>query len=299
MLVESAARENALRFVGEHGRPLDKALLATRSGRKDAVENVWRELAKFQNPDGGFGSALEPDFRCQASSAVATSLAFQVFRRCNASIELPMCAKAVDYLLDSLDAKHDKWLPVPSDLDSAPHAPWWRFKAAEEAPFINPGVELVGYLWDYASCVPAGLLQRLTEKAMAELETAPPEMEMHDFLCYVRLIETRTLPCDVKAKLLHLLSEASKRIVVLDEEGWAKYGLKPLTFIESPASPFAATYADAVQNNIRYELKQQDADGSWRPAWKWGDDDVWKRVEGEWRSILTLRMITILENFKA
>ena len=42
--------------------------------------HILDELRKFQNNDGGFGHGLEPDWRSSESSALCTSIAFQIMR---------------------------------------------------------------------------------------------------------------------------------------------------------------------------------------------------------------------------
>lgn len=53
----------ARNFPKNHARKLDLALSEHEfeSGTMDAV---LKELKKYQNDDGGFGNALEPDLRC-------------------------------------------------------------------------------------------------------------------------------------------------------------------------------------------------------------------------------------------
>lgn len=69
----------ARRFLLESPRPLEAALFRYRFEEGDAAA-VYSELARFQNPDGGFGNALEPDIHAQASSVVATTTALQLLR---------------------------------------------------------------------------------------------------------------------------------------------------------------------------------------------------------------------------
>ena len=56
----------ARNFLQLHARPLEKAFfsLAFEAG---SVDPVLTELQKYQNADGGFGLALEPDLRTPKS----------------------------------------------------------------------------------------------------------------------------------------------------------------------------------------------------------------------------------------
>ena len=86
--------KKALKWIKQNARPLEKARLRFYF-ENDAVDEVKTELEKFQNTDGGFGHALEPDLRTPNSSVLATSLAYQI-----QNIE-----SANQYLLNNYDKK--------------------------------------------------------------------------------------------------------------------------------------------------------------------------------------------------
>ncbi|MGB6455925.1 MAG: hypothetical protein WBH47_15740, partial [Streptosporangiaceae bacterium] len=64
------------RFLLNQGRLLERRLFATCFLGQPA-ELVVSALLGYQNPDGGFGHALEPDTRCPASLPVYVEVAFQ------------------------------------------------------------------------------------------------------------------------------------------------------------------------------------------------------------------------------
>ena len=76
MQLQKARFESARGFVHERARPLDRALFSALFENGDAAA-VSNALVAFRNEDGGFGNALEPDFRLPASSPMATSMALQ------------------------------------------------------------------------------------------------------------------------------------------------------------------------------------------------------------------------------
>jgi hypothetical protein len=63
-------------YVMREARPLDRQLFRYYFEGGDS-DKVARELAAFQNEDGGFGHSLEPDFRLIASSSLATTVGMQ------------------------------------------------------------------------------------------------------------------------------------------------------------------------------------------------------------------------------
>jgi len=66
--------------VKAHARSLDRALFEHQFEGAPA-RNVWDALAAYRNMDGGFGRALEPDFRLPGSSPLATTIAFEYLSR--------------------------------------------------------------------------------------------------------------------------------------------------------------------------------------------------------------------------
>src|SRR5215469_13791066 len=70
-------------YLQEHARKLDLALYEYFFGGA-SPQLVLNELATYQNADGGFGKALEPDLRLPDSSALATVVAFQYVSLINA-----------------------------------------------------------------------------------------------------------------------------------------------------------------------------------------------------------------------
>ncbi|MEJ2754005.1 MAG: hypothetical protein P8169_15225, partial [Chloroflexota bacterium] len=89
-------------YLLNEARPLERSLFRYHFEDRTAVA-VWQELAAFQNGDGGFGHALEPDVRTPTSSALATGIALRILAEIGAPPEHPMAQDAVGYLKKTLD----------------------------------------------------------------------------------------------------------------------------------------------------------------------------------------------------
>jgi hypothetical protein len=71
-----SAFHQAKRFLETEARRLEGHLFDFHfNGHEGSRGRVIEELESYQNPDGGFGNALEPDVRMQGSSVVATKRA--------------------------------------------------------------------------------------------------------------------------------------------------------------------------------------------------------------------------------
>jgi len=65
-------------FLLTEARPLDGALFKHRFEAEPAAQ-VLAELGRYQNADGGFGQALEPDLRTTSSSPLCTGIGLHHF----------------------------------------------------------------------------------------------------------------------------------------------------------------------------------------------------------------------------
>lgn len=296
------ARQRARSFVMEQGRTLEQALYQ-HYFENGPAEAVLGELARFQNDDGGFGHGLEPDLRLAGSSAIAATVALQHLRALGAGEDSSLVQGAMRYLMATYDPTLEGWSIIPSTVDEAPHAPWWAFdeQLAERWHGFkaNPRAEIVGYLFDYPRLSPETLRRELAEAVAVHLDAYAGTMEMHDLLCYVRLVGTKTLPEELRGWLLPALAPVVDRVVAKEPSGWAQYGLKPLWVSESPDSPFAGQLAEAIERNLDYEIEQQGPDGAWAPSWTWYGlyDETWPRAERDWKGVLTIRTLRQLQRF--
>ena len=296
-----AAFQRAMAFVREQGRDLDRSLL-TYYFEGGSAASVLAALASYQNYDGGFGHGLEPDLRTPASSAIATTVAFQNFRSLRVPADHPMVRRAIEYLLEAYDVSRQVWPIIPPETADAPHAPWWDY-AGSEAGFggflVNPRVEIVGYLHDFSGIVPSELLNTLTTAVFEHLESLCDEIEMHDIICFVSLAETASLPQPYRDRIWAKLAKAAEHGVAREPEELTGYVLKPLYLVSSPESPLAAELADEVAMNLDFEIEQQGEDGAWSPNFSWGDQypEAWQIARREWQARITLSTLRVLRDF--
>ena len=131
--------ERVVGFLKNSERPVEAAWgrwLAGTGSREAVVE----ALARYQNPDGGFGHGLEPDIGAPSSNPFATRLALETLFALGATGEESMLARTARWLEERQD--EDGCWRLPSDVQEHPLAPWfagWTF------PSLNPALCLSGY----------------------------------------------------------------------------------------------------------------------------------------------------------
>ncbi|MHB1505217.1 MAG: hypothetical protein ACYCO4_00195 [Sulfobacillus sp.] len=287
----------ARNFLATRARPLEWASFC-REFEQGAPGAVLAALAQFQNPDGGFGNALEPDFRLPDSSALATSVGLQHLERLGSAEASVVMRSAVHYLAHTYDEERQGWLPVPPTVADFPRAPWWEPEAAEDSAnrWVNPSAELIAYLYEVPGVMPDSVRDKLTGKAFAWLEAQAGVLEMHDLLCYLRLAER--LPRSLQDALYEQLDRHVQAVVVTDPAAWSSYCLQPLQVVHGPDSRYFGMLESAVEANLEDILEGQGDDGAWEPTWAWGRfEEIWATARVEWKGILTLESLRILQAF--
>lgn len=119
MTIDSSA---ATDFVTSQARLLDRRRLELRQGRTDP-DAALAALAAYRNPDGGYGSGLEPDLRSPESQPAAAHHAFELLEEI-----APATSPQAPALCDWLDSvtHEDGGLPFALPLTSAAGSgPWW------------------------------------------------------------------------------------------------------------------------------------------------------------------------------
>lgn len=293
-------RAKAAEFMTSEVRPLERARYRFHFENAPA-EDVYAALAAYQNGDGGFGHALEPDLRLPDSSALCTTIAFQIFREICPPDDHEQVVRGCAYLRDTFDAEHTVWWITPRNVDDAPHAPWWNYHDGRADPAnhaLNPRAEIAGYLHDYAKHFPDTVRARVTSAVIDHL-LALDSTEMHDLLCVLRFYDTPSLPAAPRERMTGKLTELVRDTVEQDPAKWSGYNLQPLDVASTPESPFAALFGDAIEANLDARIAQQQADGSWPVPFAWGDQypETWPQAKREWAGIMTLKNLRILDAY--
>jgi hypothetical protein len=284
-------------FIRSKARPLEQALYAFHF-ENTGPDGVLDSLAAFQNPDGGFGHGSEPDLRTPDSSAIATTHNLQRMRDLDLRPDHEMARRAMAYLRATCDRQNHVWPIIPPTADNAPHAGWWTTKNLAESwnHFrANPTAELAGYLFLFGTAEDEAWRQQVLKGVLDYLASRPDKMDMHELQCFARLAEMVELPEASQQKLARAVAATVER----DPARWPKYGLRPLSVVKSPQSPYYAALRDAVAVNLDYLISEQTGDGSWAPTWSWADEfpDVWPVAKREWQGVLTLDALKILRAF--
>jgi hypothetical protein len=295
--MKQLTRENysrAIEFLKTNARSLERALFE-HEFESGSCQLVIDKLVNFQNEDGGFGNALEPDLRCRESSALATTYALHILDGLELDERgMQVVKQAITYLIQTYREDLIGWDIIPLEAENSPRAAWWDYGAFRDH-WGNPNAEIIGYLIKYNSMVSSEFLDRLINNSIEYLNRCDLT-EMNEILCYLRLSErlSRQQYSLIEERLNQFVSNCIANQPIDRKE----YSIKTLEFIDSPESRYFLKYSDRLPTELDYLIDDQAMDGSWEPYWSWYRfEDDWKIAKEEWKGIITLKNLRVLRNF--
>ncbi len=279
--------EKAADFIWRNARLLEKHRFSYHffNGPKSAV---LASLRAYQNPDGGFGNALEPDKRYPGSNAIDVMTAFYILDEINAMTD-PMVLQACDFLVTISRQEGGVPFTIPQ-INAFPHAPWMGTDNPYPPASINPTGDLVGLLLKYKISHP------WLDKAIPFCWEAqdPTRDGFHDIMPAIEFLKAapnrplaEKMISEIKQNIL------VKKLVNFDRktEGYLKF---PLDWAPSPNHVFRSLFSDQqIKNDLEALVADQQEDGGWPINWP----TVSKAVELEWRGIRTLQNLLTLRAY--
>jgi hypothetical protein len=226
---------------------------------------------------------------------ICVCLALQYLAKVEANAD-ELVDKAIHYLVNSYDDSKKRWINIPSAADKYPRAPWWNYEnVLKWAGWGNPSAEILGYLLQHADKINASFLAKVSEQAVQHLNGIA-EPEQHEVKCYIRLYQRADE--NLRAKLYDRLSAQVKELAKIDPKDWEGYTATPLTFIDSPDSPFANLFDKQVLLDNAEYIRKQIVEGHWEPTWQWGRfEKEWAQAKKDWSGKLTVENLELLKAF--
>jgi len=298
--------DKARSFVYRSARPLDLARWQYHF-EQGTREAVLAALAFYQNEDGGFGHALEPDSWNPNSSPIQTWTATEILREIGcAEREHPIIRGILRYLDCGRDFDSRHWSAVVASNNDYPHAPWWHSGSASSSHHsYNPTACLAGFALAYAD-----RNSRLFETAAQIAREAVQAYfaqglldDMHTALCYIRLMEYAEQagaepPFDLPALKAMLREQVQHSITGNTAEWESGYVCRPSQFLRSRESLFYADNRELSDYECGFIEHSQLEDGSWLVPWGWnGYPDEWAISRTYWKANLAILQLLYLQGF--
>lgn len=290
----------AINFVTQNARPLELAIYKY-FFENESKQAVVDELLNYQNADGGFGNAIEPDLFNPNSSPIATNDAIITLFRVNALDKNSDIVKGIVKYLeshDSFDEYKKRWLFAIDSNKDYPHAIWWKKKGDGISGF-NPSISLAAFMICYGNRTP--LYEEIVKEGFEYLENAEEISgdELNSFLLAYELLKANNISDIVdRERFKALLYKAVENSICKDT---SKYGVE---YVPLPSSIFSGMYLDFITPEIKSLIeaekeilnKLQMNDGGFDITWKWYTPyPEFEQARAWWRPRITIEKLLFNE----
>jgi hypothetical protein len=279
--------ERAANFIWSNARLIDRLRFAHHF-EKGEREPVLNALRPYQNADGGFGNALEPDIRAPVSQPQPVELALRILDEIDAFGD-PMVQRACDYLVSITTSEGGVPFVLPMTSEY-PRAPWWNTDANPPAA-INPTAAIAGLIHKHG--INHRWLESATEFCWRSIEQ-PAERGGYDYLAIFTFLEH--VPDRSRARAAHeklgreLLDSGT---VTLDANAEGHVFL-PLQFAPHADSPQRALFEEhTIERHLDGLIARQQPDGGWPIGW----EPPRAAAVLEWRGYVTVGTLLTLRSY--
>lgn len=279
--------DKATEFIWSTARLLDRRRFAYLFLDGDS-QAVLAALHPYQNPDGGFGSGLEPDLRGPVSQPVPTWTALCVLDE-TGTMGDPLVRSICDYLPSITTREGGVPFVLPSVRDY-PHAPWWETEDNPPAS-LNPTAAIAALLHKHHLEHP--WLNTATEYCWRQIDlldqTSPYEMRaVLPFLDYVP--DRRR----AEAAFDHIGPKILEQKLVALTPTTEDDTHSPLSFAPRPECLARRLFADdVIETHLDDLAASQQEDGGWKFNWL-----AWNPAAAlEWRAVVAIETLVTLKAY--
>lgn len=271
-------------------------------------EDVILALQNYQNEDGGFGNALEPDNWNPNSTPYTTMHAISILKEVEfVDLTHPIYQGILKYLSSGSDLLEQGWrFNVPSN-NLCPHAPWWDYnEEANKSESIGITAGIVAFVLKYVEhntsiyerCIE--LAKYLCDKLMGEDNLG--DMGIYGLIELVQVLEEVKMPEFDYELLQARLHTKVKNSIEHDISKWQYYGVRPSNYITSPQSIYYMENKEIVEQELTYLEDTLPENDLWGITWTWfnHNEEYSKEFaisENWWKSIKAIEKLRYLRAF--
>jgi len=269
--------EKGANFIWKNARFLERVIFEYHFS-SGSEKRILETLRAYQNEDGGFGHALEPDLRTPDSQPLFAEFGLRTLYDCKLR-DAEMAYKVCDFLSRHADLEQGIPILFPSSR-KYPRAAHWGHQW--EQPALDRLIGLVGLAnWQE---IRHPWLQKAVGICVGSIATTrytDPHTILNSF-CLLESLPHQTTTDDLFDKLAKDLFEADAFCVDVPVTG---YGLTPLIFAPTPDSYCRRIFSDAqIEAHLDDLESRQEEDGGWPIHW----EPPGEMAKWEWRSYWTV-----------
>jgi hypothetical protein len=256
-----------------------------------ASEPVLAALHAYQNADGGFGNALEPDKRCPESQPVDTQVALQVLDSIDA-FDDPMVSRACDFLMSISTDEGGVPYVLPS-VNNYPHTPWWTTGDNPPAS-LNPTAGIVALLLKHN--VNHHWVAQAEQYCWKALEKDDYMGDYHVLSLVISFLQHAHDQDRARKELDRITAYLPGSDLVALDPGAEGYVQTPLDWAPAPDNFLRPLFSDdVIARHLDALASSQQEDGGWPIKW----ETVSAAAETEWRGWVTVENLKTLSAYAA
>lgn len=299
--------ESVRRWMYRNARPVDIARWRY-FFEGGSINDVICALSAYQNADGGFGHAIEPDSWNPDSSPIHTWYAAQIFDEVRlAYAKSPLITGIIRYFSDAQMFGENEWNATVPSMNDYPHAPWWGHDESSQPGDeinYNPTASIAGFLIRYSGETSAIYKKAadIAVKIYNQYMKSDFIGDMHSTWCLIEMCErvskSGKAVFDCKKLREKLINQVEFCIDKNTDEWKTGYICTPSHFIVSPDSVYASKIMNFTELEGDIMIDMLNEDGTWNIPWGWGDyNDEWAISKKWWKANRAIINIRYLKNF--
>jgi hypothetical protein len=276
--------ESAEIFIWNNARLLERRLFSFlfKGGTR---QDVISALSAYQNDDGGFGNALEPDKRTPSSQPIDQEVALRILD--DVGFDAELAGNICDFLMTITTDEGGVPFVLPSVRD-APRAEWWNTEDNPPAS-INPTASIAGLLHKHK--FQHGWLEKATEYSWRKIEKLQ-NGSAHDLLVATIFLENAPDLGRAEEAFQHISAQIKEQ-TAFDPHS-PGYNFNPLTWAPTPDSICRRLFEDSqIDLHLKTLADRQQKDGGWLTSWP----AVSSACEIEYRGVVTIGALKALKAY--
>ncbi len=275
-------------------------------GDKEAVISA---LSFYQNEDGGFGNALEPDSWNPNSTPYTTLYAINILKDIGfADLSHPVYKGILKYLHSEKDFMDYGWrFSVPAN-DDFPHAPWWSFDEEvnrTESIGVTSGLSVFVLRYAEKGSILYQKVTELVKNSISHLMTGSSfgEMGIGGYVELLKAIRELNFGGYDYTSLQLKVNELVKNSIEYDISKWQYYVVRPSNYIKEPQSIYYSDNEAIVNRELKYLIETLPENDVWGITWTWFDNNTkypkeYAISENWWKAYKAIEKLRFLKSFE-
>lgn len=292
-------------WVYRNARPLEYALWNYHF-EGESVDTVLSALKTYQNEDGGFGNAIEPDNWNLESTPYGADYVINILRSVHFyDISHPIYQGIFAYLNHTEYQGPEGWFFTVPHNDLYPHGIWWTFDDEANRKNQNIGItaSISGFIIRYAD-----KHTELYDKAMGYANMLFERLKADKSFGDMGLLGFCALYTDLSAAGLQDVFDLSflkEETCALIEEHFHEYVWNNhqdmVTVLPNPSIYYYPGHEQAVSDAIDELIRIRPQNGVWGIPWEWYDNGKYTKEfaisENWWKASKAIEKLLFLKEY--